>query len=203
MIAYRQAAYGSPLWTVPSRKEGRYNDGTEDSPTQYLCLHPLGPLAELMRRSNYRTPAQVKSVKTRTWALRLEGDELVEINFENAYSFGILAAELVDDDTTPCQSLASRLRTDRVPGVVVPSAALPGTRNVVLFGAHVGMSYELEPLSPIDIPASITAQDGRPIVSLLDVVRLEGEEQPALAAWLQGLEFEFAEPDWNPAREDS
>ena len=44
--------------------------------------------------------------------------------------------------------------------------------------------------------ASITAEDGRPQVALLDLVRFRGDTHPALDAWLHGAEFQFAEPNW-------
>lgn len=196
MIVYRQATFGNPLRTEPARQPGRYHAGSESSPTQYLCLHPLGPFAEFMRGHGFRLPEQVRQARARTWALRLGGDALTEVTFENAHEFGVDGAALVDDDPASCQAFAMRLRDAGVPGVIVPSAALPGTRNVVLFGARVGSPYALEPLGAVDVPASITAEAGRPIVSLLDLVRFRGDPHAALTALESGGEFEFAEPDW-------
>jgi RES domain len=182
MIVYRQATFGNPLRTEPGRRAGRYHTGSETSPTQYLCLHPLGPFAEFIRGHSVRLPDQVLQVRERTWALQLEQDELL------------------DDDPTRCQELANELRAADIPGMVVPSAALPGTRNVVLFGPRVGSPYLLEPLSAIDVPASITAHDGRPIVSLLELVRFRGDTHAGLDAWQRGDHLEFDEPDWELAQ---
>lgn len=200
MICYRFAAYATPLRTVPARQPARFNSGDEDDPTQYLSLHPLGPLAELMRNADLRTPEQVRAVQTRTWALAVPLAELPEIDFGTADRFGITAADLVADDRSACRQLADRLR-GRAPGVIVPSAALPGTRNVVLFGPRVAAPYLTEPVSALDIPVGITAEHGRPLASLLDVVRFVGEPHPALDAWLEGSSFGFVEPDWALARE--
>lgn len=196
MVVYRLATYGSPLRTEPARQPGRYHSGAEESPTQYLCLHPLGPSAEFLRGHGLRSPEQVRQVRQRTWALRLELDQLPEATFANAHEFDVDPADLVSDDPSECQRLALRLRESGAPGVVVPSAALPGTRNVVLFGARVAAPHPVEPLSALDIPASITAHDGRPIVSLLDRVRFRGGPHPELAAWQRGEAFLFDEPDW-------
>ncbi len=201
MIVYRQATYGNPLRTEAARRPGRYHTGAESEPTQYMCLHPLGPFAELMRSHSLRQPEQVRHVRERTWALRLEQERLVEIGFDNAPEYGVDEAALVDDDPARCQALAAQLRAAGVAGIVVPSAALPGTQNVVLFGARVGAPYLLEPLGPVDVPASITAQHGRPIVSLLDLVRYRGDQHTALVAWQAGDDFLFEEPDWELARE--
>jgi hypothetical protein len=191
MVGYRLSTYGNPLRTEPSRKPGRYHTGEEDSPTQYLCLHPLGPLAEFMRANDLRSPEQVRHVRQRIWALRLEIDGLLEVTLSNADDLGLEASSLV---------AGGRLR-DEVSGTVVPSAALPGTRNVVLFGPRVGSPYLLEPISAVDVPASITGHAARPILSLLDVVRFKNDLHSELEAFLRGDEFEFDEPDWELTRE--
>lgn len=195
MICYRFAAYATPLRTVPAGQPARFHRGDENEPTQYLSLHPLGPLAELMRNADLRSELQVRAVRTRTWALDVPLDDLPEISFDNADQFGIAAGELVADDQSACRQLAASLRTT-TPAIVVPSAALPGTRNVVLFGPRVAAPYLVEPVSVLDIPASITAEGGRPLVSLLDIVRLVGDPHEALDAWREGRDFTFAEPGW-------
>ena len=195
MICYRFAAYGTPLRTVPAWQPARFSWGDEDEPTQYLSLHPLGPLAELMRGADLRSAEQVREVQTRTWALRVPLDGLPEITFDTAEEFGITAEQLVGDDHRPCRELAERLR-GQIEGTVVPSAALPGTRNVVLFGARVAAPYLTEPISVLDIPASITAEDGRPPTSLLSLVRFVGHAHTAVCVWREGRAFHFDEPDW-------
>jgi RES domain-containing protein len=195
VICYRFAAFATPLRTVPASEPARFNRGDEDDPTQYLSLHPLGPLAELMRNADLRTPEQIRVVDTRTWALEVTLEDLTEITFDNAQQFGIDADDLVGDDRSGCQALASQLRR-QVPGIVVPSAALPGTRNAILFGPRVAAPYLTTPVSALDIPASITAQGARPLISLIDVVRFIGDPHSALDAWRQGAVFGFTEPDW-------
>jgi hypothetical protein len=200
LICYRFAAYATPLRTVPAGQPARYSRGDENEPTQYLALHPLGPLAELMRNADLRTPEQIRAVRTRTWALEVPLDDLPEIEFDTADQFEIEAEALVADDRGACQGLVSQLR-EQVPGIVVPSAALPGTRNVVLFGRRVAAPYLTEPVSALDIPTSITAEHGRPPLALLDIVRFVGDPHPALEAWQQGASFTFVEPAWALARE--
>jgi hypothetical protein len=195
VICYRFATYATPLRVVPAGLAARYSRGDEDEPTQYLALHPLGPFAELMRNADLRAPDQVRAVQTRTWALEVPVDDLLEIGFDTADQFGIGPEELVADDRSACQQLAARLR-GQVPGIVVPSAALPATRNVVLFGPRVAAPYLTEPVSTLDVPAGITAEHGRPLLSLLDLVRFVGDPHPALEAWKQGVSLSFVEPEW-------
>ena len=195
MVCYRFAAYSTPLRTVAAWQPARFSRGDEDEPTQYLALHPLGPLAELMRNAELRSPEQVRAISTRTWALEVPIGNLPEITFATAERFGITAEQLVDDDYGSCQELAVALRA-QVEGVIVPSAALPGTRNVVLFGPRVAAPYLTDPVSVLDVPASITADGARPPVSLMSVVRFAGDTHAALSAWRNGIDFRFAEPDW-------
>jgi hypothetical protein len=200
VICYRFAAYATPLRTVPAAQPARFNRGDEDDPTQYLSLHPLGPHAELMRNSDLRTPEQVRAARMRTWALEVPLDDLPEVSFDTADRFGITAEELVADDRSACQRLAARLR-GQSSGLLVPSAALPGTRNVILFGSRVAAPYLTVPMSTLDIPSSVTSEAGRPLVSLLDIVRFTGDVHLALDAWQQGTVFTFVEPDWGLTRE--
>ncbi len=121
---------------------------------------------------------------------------LAEITFDSAAEFGIAPEELVADDHRPCQQLAARIRRS-FPGAIVPSAALPGTSNVVLFGPRVAAPYLVAPVADLDVPASITADHGRPPVSLRSLVRFKGQPHAALAAWQTGTSFGFVEPDWS------
>ena len=195
-VAFRLASWRRPLRTEPSRVAGRFHRVTEESPTQYLCLHPLGPWAEFLRGSGLLTAEQLAFVRHRTWALRLDLTGVVRIGFAEAGDHGLRPGDLVSDDLRACHRLADRLRAAGTPGAIVPSAALPGTDNVVLFGERAAAPYVLEPLSRIDVPASLTADGGRPPLGLLDGTRRRGEPHPALEAWRGGEPFRFAEPSW-------
>jgi hypothetical protein len=117
-----------------------------------------------MRNADLRSEGRIRAVQIRTWALDVPLDGLVEISFDIADQFSITADELVADDRNACQQLGAELRAT-VPGLIVPSAALPGTRNVILFGPRVAAHYLTQPVNPLDIPASITADFGRPLSS--------------------------------------
>lgn len=199
MICYRFAAYSTPLRTVPASQAGRFNRADEAQPTQYVCLHPLGPLAELMRNADLRTPAQIRAVQMRTWALDVPLNHLPTIDFDTADLYDITPSDLVADDQIKCRELAQQLRTN-TPGAVVPSAALPGTKNAVLFGPRVAAPYLTQPVSELDVPASITADNAQPLQSLTEIVRFKGEPHAELQAWTTGTRFEFTEPDWSLER---
>jgi hypothetical protein len=204
LIAYRCAAWHTPFWTDPNPDEGRYNRAGE-APTTYLGLHPLTPWAELLRKLEITDAAQVTEVRPPLWVARvpLADDELVELTFGSADRHGLAPHDLVADDYGPCQAFASDLRRDPAApkALVAPSAALPGTRNLVLLAERVISSLLLEPIDPVvDTPASIAAMHGRAPLNLTPLVqpRGAGALHAALAAWEQQEVYDFTEPMLQP-----
>ena len=181
MICFRAANYRTPLRSlVPETVGARYHRGTEAEPTQYLALHPLGPAAEMLRNRDLRTPEQARALELRIWALEIAEEGLVEVTF---------APELVTDDVEPCRRLADRLRADGARGAVVPSAALPGTRNVVLFGARTAAPWQAAVVGAFDVRTSIAGESSEALVALLPQVRFRGRRPP-------DAEPLFREPSW-------
>ena len=180
MICYRNSDYLTPLRTLQAQtRPGRYHRGTEAEPTQYLSLHPLGPHAEAMRRLDARTREKARSLDLRTWALEVPQNGLVEIDFADLW---------VTDDWASCQDLGDVLRESGAVGAIVPSAALPGTSNVVLFGPRSALPYLMKPLRPADVPTSITGEHGSALEALVARVRFRGEPHPG--------DIAFEEPAW-------
>jgi hypothetical protein len=182
VICYRHCEYRTPLRSPfqAQRRPGRYHRGDEAEPTQYLCLHPLGPHAEAMRRFDARTTAKARVLDLRTWALDVHLDGLADVPFADAW---------VADDYAACHDLADTLRESGAPGAIVPSAALPGTRNVVLFGGRAAAPYLDAVVRAIDVPSSITGEHGCALPALVDAVRFRGDPHP-------GGSHVFAEPSW-------
>ena len=194
-IVYRAADFGTPLRVEASRRAGRFHRAFE-TPTQYACFHPLGPWAEVIRGQELDA-ADARELRMRTWALRVDVEGFVEIGFPEARDFGIDPDALVADDYGACQELADRQRATGVRGMIVPSAALPGTRNLVLFGERVAAGYLDTPIdASLDVPSSMTADRGAAPMSLHPLIRRRGVGHPELEAWQAGRTFEFHEPDW-------
>jgi RES domain len=200
LIAYRCAAWHTPLWADPNPVEARYNRAGE-APTTYFGLHPLTPWAELIRRLDISDPGEVSEVRPPLWVARvpLAPDDVVELTFEGATVYGLAPNDLVGDDYGPCQAFASELRADSAApkAIVAPSAALPGTRNLVLLGERVISPLLLEPIDPvIDTPAAIAAVRGRAPLNLTPLVhRRDADVSHAeLAAWEREEVSEFTEP---------
>jgi hypothetical protein len=182
VICFRQSRYRTPLRTTfqAQTRPGRFHRGTEPEPTQYLCVHPLGPHAEAMRLFDARTLDTAATLDLRTWAVHVPTDGLVEVPFTD---------ELVADDYVACQDLADSLRGAGHAGAIVPSAALPGTKNVVLFGGRVSAPYAQIEVRPFELRASITGEHGSALAALVRLVRFRGSPHP-------GAGFAFREPSW-------
>lgn len=181
LIGYRHAAYDSPWWPYPSSRDGRFHRAGVDT-VQYLSLHPLGPAAEILRH-NVGPVGDPDEVRLNLWSVAVDVDDVLAVSFDNCAGHGITADELVGDAYTPTQGLADRCRAAGARGLLVPSAALPGTDNVVLFGVRLLHPYLWEPLSPEEVPTGHLTDDARPAAEIRDLVRWIGEPHPALEQW--------------------
>jgi RES domain-containing protein len=197
LVAFRASAYERPLWALPNRVAGRWN-AAGDPPVQYLALHPMGPWAEVLRHLGRRGAEAARSVRVPTWALRVTLTEPPQpITFASAPQAGLRPEDLVADDHRPCREAAARLRAEGVGAIVTPSAALPGTEVLVLFGARVVAAYDRAPIDPgLDIPAALLQQDGRCPEGLWEAVhhRGGGRRHPALRAFRSGVPYRFTQP---------
>jgi hypothetical protein len=197
LIVFRLANYETPLWSVENFAAGRYNH-PDSGFTQYLSLHPLTPWAELLRNEDRQTRDRVVLMRYPLWALRVElREEPFALTFDNAADFGLEPADLVADEHGPCRALAQTFREGGPTAFTAPSAALPGTRNLVVLEPHVLGPWNVVPLDEIDWPGSLAAQDGRCPDRLWSLVhyRAAGAKHAALEAWEQGDELVFEEPE--------
>jgi hypothetical protein len=201
LIAFRLANYETPLWSVENFAAGRYNE-PDSGFTQYLSLHPLTPWAELLRNEDRRTRERAVLMRYPLWALRIElEDAPLELTFDNAGEFGLSAEDLVDDDHGPCRALAQAFRQDGPRAFLAPSAALPGTTNLVVLEPRVLAPWNQVPVDELDWPGSLTSQDGRCPEGLSDLVhyRDSATAHAALEAWRNGEGFTFEEPEVSTA----
>lgn len=180
---FRHAAWDTPWWANPNRNAGRYNRAG-DAPTQYWCLHPQGPTAELLRALGKEAAEDIDAIRLRLWAARIDVSELPDIRFDNAPDFDVSAEELVSDDHSATQDLADRLRDQGVDGFLAPSAALPGTRLVVLLGPRLLFPYLAEPIDPDQqIPTAHAAEDAAAAAEVLPFTGWPGDAHAGLEAW--------------------
>jgi hypothetical protein len=165
-----------------------------------LCLHPLGPWAEYLRREDLRTEAQIEVVRQRMWVVRLQlmppGD-VFELTYDTAPNIGLTPDDLVSEDWSRCQDVAEHLRLNPdFPKIwSVPSAALPGTQNVVIFGPRVAIPYQSQVIDPgLDMPSSVVAEKTPPPEILLTLTRFRESPHAELDKWKRHEPFVFAEP---------
>lgn len=181
LTAFRHAAYDSPWWAFPSAQPGRFHRAGQQT-VQYLALHPLGPAAEMLRH-NVGPRGGFDDVILNLWTATLDLDDVVRIGFGDADGYGCTPDELVGDDYTPTQVLADRVRATGVGAMIVPSAALPGTDNLILFGIRVLHPYLWEPVTPEEVPTGHLSDAARPAAEVADHIRWFNTPHPALQQW--------------------
>lgn len=196
LVTFRLANYETPLWSVANFAAGRFNHA-DAGHTQYLSLHPLTPWAELLRNEDRGTRERALLMRYPLWAIRVRLDAPpLELTFASAGDFGLEPEDLVADDHGPCRALADRWRASGPRAFLAPSAALPGTTNLVVLEPRVLVSWLVEPVDAQDWPGSLAAQDGRCPEGLWELVhpRAARRPHPALRAWRDGEPFAFEEP---------
>ena len=195
VVGFRWANYDTPLWVNPNRSSGRW-PAVGDDPTQYWATHPLGPWAEYARTFHVRDWEDLREVRSRMWAARLRFDlgEVLELTFENAMQNGIRPEHLVGDDHGPCQAFAQQVRPNYA-GLVAPSAALPGTANIVMFGPRAMAPYHSDPPdADLDVPTALLTEHGGPPVSLTGFICCRGVAHVGLRAWKEGQPQPVVQP---------
>jgi hypothetical protein len=200
-VGYRWADYDTPLWASPNRLPGRFHLLGSDA-TQYWSLHPLGPWAEYVRAHGIRDTPGLLAISSRVWAgtFALPDSAVAEVTFDTAGEWEMVPEALVDDDRTACQELGDAVRSS-YDALVVPSAALPGTRNLVVFGARLAAPYGAPPVDPdLDVPVAVTAEGSHPPASLLTLVRHRGDAHPGLQAWQAGGDLAPPSPRYSQGR---
>jgi hypothetical protein len=160
--AYRATTYDEPLWVSANRRSGRFNLAGVGS-TQYLCLDSEAPLAEMLRAEDLRDDASAATFVTILWQLRVDEGAVVDYSsFEKAEAAGFPAEALVEDDHERCQKEAQRLRSLGARALLTPSAALPGSANLTVFGPRAPVSWNTTVRLASTIPVQRLSQGSAP-----------------------------------------
>jgi hypothetical protein len=194
---FRHAAYRTPWWLGPSAYPGRFHKAGGQT-VQYLSRHPLGPAAEMLRHAFFNG-GDPNDLKLNLWTAVLEIDTYVRVHFDNCESdHGITPEQLIGDDYEPTQNLAESVAGTGVQAMFVPSAALPGTDNVVLFGRRLSADYLTEPLSEVEIPTGHLSDEAHAPRELIlqGLLCRFGETHHGLDRWREAKEiFVFQDPE--------
>jgi hypothetical protein len=194
LIGYRHSSHSDPLWPVPNSTDGRFH--RKGQIAQYLCLHPLGPAAEMLRHQlGPRAVVQIREVVLSLWAIQVSDEGIIEITFDNCTDYSIEPAQLVADNYFFTQDLADGFHAGGLAGIKVPSAALPGTDNLVLFGPRVADDYLGEPVPPEELSTGHLTDYAHPSPELWPYVRWIGMPHSALSDWKSSGVYErFHDP---------
>lgn len=180
--AYRATTYDVPLWVRPNRRAGRWNIAGSGC-TQYLCLDVDAPYAELIRNEQLRSEQDAAMLRVFLWEVRLHEAAIADYSsFELAESAGFPAEALIHDDRERCQHEADWLIECGARGVLAPSAALPGTTSLTLFGPRVEVPWGTETKLSSEIQVRRVGGQGPPPTGLVDRVRHYGDPYPDSAA---------------------
>lgn len=153
---------------------------------QYLCLDAQAPFAEKIRHEDLRDEEEVATYEVALWELEVNEGVVVDYStFEKAEAAGFPAGALVDDDHERCQKEAQRLIGLGARGVLSPSAALPGSVNLTLFGQRVEVRWGARPGVASAVPAQKLIT-GHPPTGLVKRVRFFGDRHSLLAEHLAG-----------------
>ena len=181
LTVFRHASYDSPWWAFPSSRAGRFHRAGTDT-VQYLSLHPLGPAAEMLRH-NVGPSGNPDDVVLNLWTAVVDVDEVARVDFDDCARYGLTPDELVGDDYTPTQALAGVVRATAATAMVAPSAALPGSHNLILFGVRVLNPFLGEPLTPEEVPTGHLTDGARPPAEVAPHVRWFGAPHRAVEQW--------------------
>lgn len=199
LVCYRASSYLTPVRARAhgSSSAGRYHDAGSPA-TQYFSLHPLTPWAELARNQRCRDLDDALEARVAVWAIRLVlEEEPARVDFDAAAAGNLVHSvsprDLVADDATRCRALADAYRADpaAAKAIRVPSAALPGTENLVVFGRRRTIRYEATPLRRIQVPAAVASVDGRLPRDLFRLVRRLGDRHAGYESWRRGDTYEI------------
>jgi RES domain-containing protein len=181
-VVYRATSYDVPLWVNPNRRGGRWNlPGVHC--TQYCCLDAEAPFAELLRHEDLPTEASASHYFSTVWQLRIDEGAITDYGtFDKAEAAGFQADALVEDDHERCQAEADWLMSHGSNGILSPSAALPGSVNLTVFGPRVPVPWNTLTTLASSVPAQKIAS-GHPPPGLTQRTRYIGQEHSLLAAF--------------------
>jgi RES domain-containing protein len=190
---WRVANWDTPFWIGPNREASRFN-ALGEGPVQYWSLHPLTPLAEYLRGQGIAGVERLLELRLRLWVASFDV-QIETIGFDNASDHGLEPEDLISDDYSACHAFGSACLAGNGPQAIdVPSAALPGTRNLVLFGPLVASPFNVQPVDDVDAPTTVAAEGAHPLEGLLTHVRHVGGPHPEFHAWSADQAHQFVEP---------
>lgn len=136
-----------------------------------------------MLRHNVGPGGDPDEVILNLWTAVVDVSDVRRVDFDECATYGRTPDELVGDNYAPTQLLADEVRASGSSAMVVPSAALPGTHNLILFGVRVLHPFLWQPLAPEEISTGHLSGGARVAAEVASRVRWFGSEHSALEQW--------------------
>jgi hypothetical protein len=136
-----------------------------------------------MLRHNVGPSGDPDDVVLNLWTAIVDIDNVKRVDFEDCHAYGLTPDQLVGDNYGPTQRLADDIRADGAVAMIVPSAALPGTHTLILFGVRLLYPFLWEPIDPEQIRTGHLTDGARPPVEVRDHVRWIGAAHKAVEQW--------------------
>ena len=176
-VAFRYSNYDTPFWVRSNSDPGRWHRAGDGS-TQYLSTTVEGAWAELIRAEGLRSETEVSLLRMPMWVAELDISRIADYGtFEKASDAGLTPEALIDEDYSRTQEEGKRLRMAGFQGVLAPSAALPGSLNLTVFGPRIASRWNQPATLASSIPATEIAV-GSPPEGIVSRVRQRGESHP-------------------------
>ncbi|OBG12522.1 hypothetical protein A5765_14280 [Mycolicibacterium celeriflavum] len=136
-----------------------------------------------MLRHNVGPIGDPDDVVLNLWSAVIDVDNVATVDFDDCHPYGLTADELVGDEYAVTQALADAVRGEGADAMVVPSAALPGTHNLIVFGVRVLHPFLWEPISAEEVPTGHITDGARAAAEIADQVRWRGTPHRAAEQW--------------------
>lgn len=197
--AFRQVGHAQPpLWHdaglggVPVQSSGRWHRRGEGY-AQYVALSPAGAWAELVRYFALRTPEAVVEQRRSLWQAYVVLDDVADLStFDDWTACGLDPEVAVADDHAECQKLAAWLQGEGYRGVLAPSAALPGSVNLTVFGGRYEQLAADDPSAVRGrdpdrwLRVALAAEGAHPPKELVTRTRYRGQPHGGYEDWAAG-----------------
>jgi len=173
-------AAGEP---VPSQESGRWHREREGY-AQYLSLSPLGAWAELIRYYSIRDVDLAREQRRNLWLVLVREERVADLATFKKWDACGLDPRVAVADHGPCQDLAGELVDAEYRGILTPSAALPDTVNLTLFGERYeqvltgNLDVWPNPDPSVFLPCERAAAESGPPVELITKTCFRGGPHP-------------------------
>lgn len=128
----------------PSQESGRWHRKGE-AYAQYLSESPPGAWAELIRQQSIRSVDFAEEQRRNLWLVYVDEHSVADLSTFDAWESCGLSPSTAVGVHADAQKVADDLRAAGYRGVLSPSAALPNTTNLTLFGSRYEHELSTDP----------------------------------------------------------